>query len=168
MRHLAAIVTTLLLATGAAHAFSSVPGHVDITVKAKTKTVNGVKCVVGCRVSFVAKNPSGSFVAGHSSARETRPTIWTPAGAKALRDGPGREATVEEGKFTGVVWGQLLPIPELNTAYPGHVDIDYAKHGVKSGDRLTLITGWNYSGASSAHVYGAVTNYSEGNEFTAP
>lgn len=160
-----ALATSLLVAVGAAHAFNEVPGHVDIRVKAKNKTVNGVKTVVGCTVTFACKNPLGSYAASYAPAKQVRPTLWTPAAARGLGSG-GRNATYHESHFTGTVLGELIDVPEQGVVYQGKIEVDYAKHGVTSGQRLTLVTGWNYGG--NVHVYGAVTSYSEGNELVLP
>lgn len=161
---LAILATSLVVAAGAAHAFQSVPGHADIKVKAKIKTVNGVKTVVGCTVSFCVRKPRGGL-AIHQQVTGARPTVWTPAGAKALGEND-RAATYEPEQFRGILIGDDVATPDVDTVYPGTLEIDYEKHGVKPGQTLTLITSWRYPG--NYHVYGAVTNSNAGNNFTTP
>lgn len=168
MRHLTAIIAILWCCVGAAHAFSDVPGHVDIKVKAKTKTINGVKTKVGCTVTFACQNPRGSYATSYVGAKRTRPTLWTPEVARTLGEAD-RRATHDEEPFKargGTIFGDFVEVPDQGVVVPGTIEIDYATHGVTSGQRLTLITGWNYG--SNVHVYGGVTNYSEGNEFVLP
>lgn len=167
MRTVATIATLLAsLVAANAHAFTSAPGHADIQAKAKTKTVNGVKCVVGCTVKFAVRKAGGGV---YNNATHVRPSVLRPEVAARLANSSdeSRWAVWDPARSQAVEIFADHPVPDPNVVVPHEIYIDYAKHGLTSGQKLTLVTAWKY-GEGAPHVYGTVMQTGPENEFVLP
>lgn len=165
------VVLAALASSGSARAFSSVPGHADISVKPIHKTVDGVKKVVGCTVSFCVRKAGGSW----DAAMAARPSVFLPSVARGLKNSQdaSRNAVHDPESFKGLMLFDDVPVPDPNVVVKTKIKFNYADlggeaAGVVSGAKLTLVTAWKWSPSAAPHVYGTVTNYDEGNEFTLP
>lgn len=164
-----ALTFVLALTPLAAHAFTSVPGHADIKVKA-SKTRNGV--VRGCTLTFCVRTPMGGYPGAF-------PGLFDPAKVQALKGSQNRAAVINPDHNHIRVALPYVPVGAVGQAFPVTVEIDYDQHGLSSGETLTLVTAWPGTGQVSEqdrrhslnqqpHVYGTITATDPGNDFKLP
>lgn len=166
MKLAALVVMTALSLPSAARAFSGAPGHADISVKPIHKTVNGVKCVTGCVVKFKVRNTGSS---AYQPAKFARAGIYREGVVATIGSSDAdRNSTFDLGPTAKFFHHEDIPVEAQETVYDGKVTIDYAKHGVQSGQKLTLVTAWKYNPSGAPHVYGAVMQRDANNDFVTP